>query len=116
LGAGFSTTAGCSATTTGAGAGSTATSGAGGFSATTSAGAGAATGTSFGLVAQADNAKAERRSAADIATLSVLDMVFSGITVGGMRQAGIFPQLSMLRKQLNYEPIWMAKICSRSSN
>ena len=92
LGAGSVTTAGCSATATGAGADSTATSGADGCSAATTAGAGA--GASFGLVAQADNAKAEKRRATGIAILSFLDIAFSRNTVGDMRSGGNLPTVS----------------------
>jgi hypothetical protein len=84
LGAGATLTAGCSAMIAEAGAGSGAASGADGFSAATTTGAGAATGTSFGLVAQADKTKAEKRRAAGIATLSVLDMAFSKNTIGDL--------------------------------
>ncbi len=99
-GAGFATTAGCSATA--AGAGSTATSGADGFSAATTTGAGAATGTASGLVAQADKARAERNRDTGIEILRVLDMAFSRNTLGDMRSWGIFSQLAMSRKQIEW--------------
>jgi hypothetical protein len=96
LGAGAALTAGRSAMTTGAGAGSGAASGADGFSAATTTGADAATGISFGLVAQADKTKAEKRRAAGIATLGDLDMAFSKNTVGDLGLGWNLPTVNMV--------------------
>ena len=56
---------------------------------TASTGAGVVAGVASGLVAQADRAKAERSRAIGATILSVLDMVFSRNTVGGINPGRI---------------------------
>lgn len=85
----------CAAVTAGAGADCSAMAGAGAGSGAFSAGA--TTGiadsatTSFGLVAQADKASAEKRNAVDKAILRILDMEFSRKAIERIGLRGILP-------------------------
>ena len=101
-GAGSATAGDCSAMTIGAGAVTISAAGAGGVSAATSTGAGAATGSTFGLVAQADKAKAVRNKITGMTTLSVLDMAFSRGTVGDIRSRRNLPTVIKTRQTIQY--------------